>query len=118
MISENKESRSNTVRGPVIDGSDAQHQKWWLRFKAHAKIAGFGKALKVDPEACLPDAQEEVESLTATETHAVLKKKAADRNDKAVARFALAFETDDLFNLATETQSKEWPDGLVWKITK
>ena len=46
------------------------------------------------------------------------KKKAADRNDKIVASFTLAFETDDLLNLLVEAQSEEWTDGLAWKIVK
>ena len=46
------------------------------------------------------------------------KKKAADKNYKAVASFTLAFEIDDLLNLVVEAQSEEWPDGLAWKIAK
>ena len=48
MSSESKQIGGKTVRAPVFDGSDAQYQKWWLRFKTHEKLAGVGKALKVD----------------------------------------------------------------------
>ena len=87
-------------------------------FKAHAKLAGFGKALKVDPEADLPSTQEEAAALTGTDTETARKKKEVDRNDKAAASFALEFETDDLLNLVTEAQSEEWTDRLAWKIVK
>ena len=53
---------SKIVIVPAFDGSDAHYQIWWLSFKAHAKLAGFGKALKVDQEVDLPDTQEEEEA--------------------------------------------------------
>ena len=45
--------------------------------------------------------------MTRAETDTVRKKKAVDRNDKVVACFTLAFETDDLLNLTVEAQSEE-----------
>ena len=91
----------------MFDGNDIQYQKWWLGFKAYAKIEGFGKALKEDLEADLPDTQVKAEALAGTETNTVLQKKAAGRDDKVVASFTFAFETDDLLNLAIEAQSEE-----------
>ena len=78
-----------------------------MKFKAHAKLAGFEKALKVEPEEDLPNNQEEAEALTGMETDTVRKKKAVDRNYKVVASFTLAFETEGLLNLVLEAQSEE-----------
>ena len=69
--------------------------------------------MKDDPEVDLPGTQEEVEKLTVTKTRTERKKKKECRNDKELAIFTLAFETDDLLNLVVEAHSEEWPDVLA-----
>ena len=48
----------------TFNGEEDKHQAWWIRFRVHAKIAGFPKALGTDLEPDFPNNQTEVEVLT------------------------------------------------------
>ena len=90
------ERDSKTVRVPSFNGKNEAFQICWVRFKAHGKMTRFVKALEETPETDLPSNHNEVENLIGTDDDAKKKKKAADRNDSAMASLTLAFETDEL----------------------
>ena len=48
-----------------------------MRFNSHAKLVGFGKALKSEPEENLINGQDEAEALTGTEAGSTKNTKAA-----------------------------------------
>ena len=66
-MSEDKEEETKTVRVPTFDGTDEKCQKWWLMFKACAKLEGFRKAIRTGPEVDFPINQVEACALTGSE---------------------------------------------------
>jgi len=109
---------TKTVRVPIFDGEDESFQKWWIRFRAYAKISGFTKAIETDPEPDLPGSQREVDALSGNGDETKKKRAAADRNDTAMASLTLAFTTDDLINIIMQSQTADWPDGLASNVVK
>ena len=112
------EGESKSIRIPTFNGNEDQYQKWWIRFKAYAKLAGFSKALVDTPEADLPGDNMEAEALTGSDDATVKKRSAVLRNDKAISSFTLAFETNELLDMVIESQSTEWPEGQAWTVVK
>ena len=90
---------SKSIRVPTFDGNQDQYQKWWMRFKAYAKLSGFSQALVDHPETDLLNDNDEAEALTGTDSATLKKKKAVLRNDKAIASFTLACTTNELLDI-------------------
>ena len=103
-MSEDKEEETKTVRAPTFDVTDDKYQKWRLRFKAYAKLAGVSKSIRTTTDVDLPSNQVEEDALTGTEPETKLKKKAVAINEKAIASFTLAFATDTMLSLVVEYQ--------------
>ena len=112
-----KENENKTVRVPTFDGDESKYQKWWIRFRAYARLAGFTKAIDMQPDPDLPATQTEVDALTGDSDEIKRKRKAANANDLAMASLTLAFTSDDLLDVIMEAQTEEWPDGQACLVT-
>ena len=49
-----------TGRIPIFDGSIDKFQVYWMKAKAYALVHKFSKAMAKEPEADLPDAQDDI----------------------------------------------------------
>ena len=82
------EKEIKTSRVSMINGKREAFQTWQAWFRAHGKMSGFTKTLKLSSN------QNDVENLTGTDDATKKKNTVADCNDSAMASLTLAFETD------------------------
>ena len=87
-MSEDKEEETKTVIVMAFDGTDEKYQKWWLRFKAHYKLAVFNKAIRTAPKVGLLSNQVEAPALTRSKPEKMKKKETA-MNNKDMTIFTL-----------------------------
>ena len=111
-------TETKTVKVPSFDGDETNYQRWWMRFKAYAKMTGFHKALEITPEVDLPSTEAEALTLTGSTDDEKKQLAAVKRNDTAISSLTLAFTTDELLDMILEAQDKDWSDGLACKVIK
>ena len=101
---------SKSVKLPSFDGTHDAFQRWWMRFKAYARVHKFVQALM--PEAGDPDLPaNDADALDADAAVAALQTAAKRRNDIAMAQFTMAFVTDSELSMIYEAETTEWPNG-------
>ena len=101
------EKESKTVRVPAFDGDESKYQKWRIRFRGCAKLAGLTKVIGTEPNLDLPEIQNEVDELSRNNEETKKKRKAASISNLAMASLTLVFTSDELLDIIMEAQTKE-----------
>ncbi len=105
---------AKSVRLPTFDGTDAEFQIFWMRFKAYAKVYKFASALKIGGEADMPASDAEVIDLT--DVQGLRQEAAKKRNEIAIANFTMAITSEGTISLVYKAATADWPDGLAHLI--
>ena len=102
-----KDNETKMVWVPVFDGKEGSFQTWQIRFRAYAKIAGFSKAIRSNPETDMPGSQSNADGLAGVTAAEKKKLAAVSRNNAAMASLTLSFTTDELISKIINAQSSE-----------
>jgi hypothetical protein len=109
------DSETKSVKLPAFDGTHDGFQKWWMRFKAYARVHKFVQSIQQgtgDPDLPVADAS----SLSVDADVANLQTLAKKRNDIAMAQFTMAFTTDSDLAMIYEAESIAWPNGKASSV--
>ena len=109
-------SFGQSYKGPKFGGSKEKFAIFWTQMLVHAGQGGFGRAIQPEAEDGLPN-DEDAELDPDTED-GFAQKACLTRNTKAVWMFTMAFQTDALINIVTDSQTDSFPSGLAWTIIK
>ena len=104
------DAETKSVKLPAFDGTHDGYQKWWMRFKAYARVHKWVQALAPgtgDPD--LPATEAAV--LDADIEVAAAQTLAKKRNDIAMAQFTMAFTTESEIRMVFAAETSNWPNG-------
>ena len=101
---------------PTFNGKKTSYEMYQMRFTAYAMAKGFSKVLKYDPVD--PDLPIDPDDLSSDEEVRARQIKAISNNEKAMAAYTMSFTTDALMVFINLAYTKEYENGLAWKVTK
>jgi hypothetical protein len=100
------DSEARSVRLPSFDGTHGSFQRWWMRFKAYARVHKFIQALLSepgDPNLAATDAAALDTDVYVAALQTLAKKR--------MAQFTMAFVADSELSLIYEAESPlDWPN--------
>jgi hypothetical protein len=107
-----EKSMTKSLKLPLFDGTAANFQIWWVRFKAFASCSGFSKALGDIIETVMPATEL---TAIAVDDAGALVKKGKERNQVAFAQLTMAFTTEAAMTFIYEGMTDtDWPSGLAY----
>ena len=101
---------------PLFDGKDENFQDWWTKFKAYAGVYGFAKAIKTEPEANLPEVEDDdLDPKDENNKPAIMAMK---WNALAMASLTMAFKSNGLMSMVYKSQTNDWPSGQAYVVIR
>ena len=109
---------SKHVKIPMFKGEEEEFQKWFLRFKAYAKVKKFQDVLCEPKSGDYPASQDDFDAMAAGDATTIAFKSKLERNAEAIAQLTIALDSESLLNKVYEAEDDDWPEGMAWKIMK
>ena len=109
------DSETKSVKLPAFDGTHEGYQRWWMRFRAYARVNKWVQALTPgtgDPDLPGSDAEALDNNVDIAASQTLAKK----RNDIAMAQFTMAFTTDSELSMVLAAESTDWPNGKASSV--